>query len=68
MEMLKLFKRKKKESLRDYCLNKYGEEFIEKYDTLGTGGVIGNFYDTVSFITEVELARAEWRRKHGIEV
>ena len=59
---------KEKESLRDYCLNKYGEEFIEKYDTLGIGGVIGNFYDTVSFIMEVDLARTEWRRKHGIEV
>lgn len=68
MGILKLFKRKKKESLRDYCLNKYGEEFIEKYDTLGTGGVIGNFYDTVSFIQEVELAKVEWQRKHGIEV
>ena len=54
MGILKLFKRKKKESLRDYCLNKYG--------------VIGNFYDTASFIMEVDLARAEWRRKHGIEV
>ena len=68
MEMLKLFKRKKKESLRDYCLNKYGDEFIEKYDTLESGGVIGNFYDTASFIMEVDLARTEWRRKHGIKV
>lgn len=68
MGILKFFKRKEKESLRDYCLNKYGEEFIEKYDTLESGGVIGNFYDTASFIMEVDLARAEWRRKHGIEV
>lgn len=68
MGILKLFKRKEKESLRDYCLNKYGEEFIKKYDTLESGGVIGNFYDTASFIVEVDLARAEWRRKHGIEV
>lgn len=68
MGMLKLFERKEKESLRDYCLNKYGEEFIEKYDTLCSGGVIGNLSDTASFIMVVDLARAEWRRKHGIEV
>lgn len=68
MGILKLFKRKKKESLRDYCLNKYGEEFIEKYDTLYSGGVIGNFYETVLFLDEVSIARAEWRRKHGIKV
>lgn len=68
MGILKLFKRKKKESLRDYCLNKYGEEFIEKYDILGTGGVIGNFYDTILFLWEVESARIEWQRKYGIEV
>lgn len=68
MGILKLFKRKKKESLREYCLNKYGEEFIEKYDTLESGGVIGNFYETVLFLDEVSIAKDEWRRKHGIEV
>lgn len=68
MEIPKLFKRKKKESLRDYCLNKYGEEFIEKYDTLCSGWVIGNFYETVLFLDKVSIAREEWRRKHGIKV
>lgn len=68
MGILKLFKKKEKESLRDYCLNKYGKEFVEKYDILGTGGVIGDFYDTIWFLWEVESARIEWQRKYGIEV
>lgn len=63
MGILKLFKRKKKESLRDYCLNKYGEEFIEKYDTLGSGGVIGNFYETISFLDDVSIAKKEWQKR-----
>lgn len=63
MGILKLFKRKKKESLRDYCLNKYGEEFIEKYDALNEGIPIGNFYETVSFLDEVSIAREEWQKR-----
>ncbi len=60
MGIIKLFKRKKKESLRDYCLNKYGEEFIEKYDALNKGIPMGNFYETVLFLDEVSIAREEW--------
>ena len=63
MGIIKLFKRKKKESLRDYCLNKYGEEFIEKYDALNEGIPIGNFYETVSFLDEVSIAREEWQKR-----
>lgn len=63
MGIIKLFKRKKKESLRDYCLNKYGEEFIEKYDALNEGIPIGNFYETVSFLDEVYIAREEWQKR-----
>lgn len=60
MGTLKLFKKKKKESLRDYCLNKYGEEFIAKYDALNKGIPIGNLYETISFLDEVSIAREEW--------
>lgn len=63
MRIIKLFKRKKKESLRDYCLNKYGEEFIEKYDALNEGIPIGNIYETISFLDDVSIAREEWRKR-----
>lgn len=65
MGTLKLFKRKKKESLRDYCLNKYGEEFIEKYDAINGGIPIGNLYETISFLNDVSIAKKEWQKKAG---
>ena len=67
MGVLKLFKRKKKESLRDYCLNKYGEEFIEKYDALNEGIPIGNIYETISFLDDVSIAKKEWQKRAGGE-
>lgn len=63
MGVLKLFKRKKKENLRDYCLNKYGEEFIEKYDALNRGNPIGNFYETILFLNKVSIARENWQKR-----
>ena len=63
MGIIKLFKRKKKESLRDYCLNKYGEEFKEKYDALNEGIPIGNIYETISFLDDVSVAKKEWQKR-----
>lgn len=63
MRIIKFFKTKKKESLRDYCLNKYGEEFIEKYDALNEGIPIGNLYETISFLDDVSIAKKEWQKR-----
>ena len=51
----KLFKRKR--SLRDVCVELYGEDFGKQYDTLASGGTIGAFDTTMEFLEKVELAR-----------
>lgn len=50
----KLFK---KESLRDKCVNIYGEEFGEMHNSLNGGVPIGGFLETVTFIDMVEVAK-----------
>lgn len=44
-------------SLRQICLEKYGENFIKEYDMLGSGEPIGNFYYTIIFLDKIEEAR-----------
>lgn len=53
----KLFKRKRKRTLRDVCVELYGEDFGKQYDTLASGGVIGGFDTTKDFLEKLELAR-----------
>ncbi len=54
-----LFKRlfKRKDTLRDKCVEAYGEEFGELYDTLNSGGTIGGFLETAMFIDMVEAVK-----------
>lgn len=61
--MLNIFKRKKKESLRDYCVKLYGEEFGKQYDVLNSGGSIGNYETTKAFLKKLERAK---EKKNGI--
>lgn len=56
-----VFKRNKKKSLREFCREKYGDEFIELYDKLGSGEPIGNFAETAIFLEAIERAKAELR-------
>lgn len=37
----------------------YVQEFLDKYDTLGRGGVIGGFYETAMFISMIETIKSE---------
>ena len=50
---------KKKKSLRELCKEKYGDDFIELYDKLGTGEPIGNMIETVIFLDMIEEVRRE---------
>lgn len=52
-----LFTRSKKRDLREFCLEMYGEEFVEKYDTLNSGGTIGGFKETVEFLDKLSEAK-----------
>ena len=52
-----LFTRSKKRDLREICLEMYGEEFVEKYDTLNSGGIIGGFKETVEFLDKLNEAK-----------
>lgn len=52
-----IFKRSNKHSLRDVCVELYGEEFGEKYDILASGGTIGGFEETVEFLQKVDAAK-----------
>ena len=44
-------------SLRQICLEKYGENFIKEYDMLGSGEPIGDLYYTIVFLDKMEEAR-----------
>ena len=50
-------------NLRQACIDKYGEEFGEKYDSLCQGTPIGGFLETIEFIDMVEKVKKE----NGIE-
>ena len=52
-----LFIRNKKRDLREICLEMYGKEFVEKYDTLNGGGEIGGFKETVEFLDKLSRAQ-----------
>lgn len=56
MKILEKIKRifKKKKSLRERCVEAYGEEFGEIYDRLGSGEAIGNFNETITIITMIQ--------------
>ena len=51
----KLFK--KKDSLRDKCIETYGEEFGELYDEVCRGNAIGGFLETRAFIDMIEAVK-----------
>lgn len=48
----KIFKKRK--SLRDKCIEAYGEEFGEIYDNLCRGIPVGGFKDTATILQMIE--------------
>ena len=50
---MKIFFRKRK-SLRDKCIEAYGEEFGEIYDSLCTGVPVGGFKETAIILQMIE--------------
>lgn len=53
---MKIFFRKRK-SLRDKCIEAYGEEFGEIYDSLCSGVPIGGLMETVIILQMIEEVR-----------
>lgn len=53
---MKIFFRKRK-SLRDKCIEAYGEEFGEIYDSLCMGVPIGGFKETVTILQMIEVIK-----------
>lgn len=51
------FKRKRKPSLREKCIQAYGEEFGEIYDTLNSGGTVGGFLETALVLDMIEAVK-----------
>lgn len=64
MKMFDKIKRlfKKKPSLRERCIEAYGEEFGEIYDKLGTGIPVGNFEETVIIINMIEAVKNGYKK------
>lgn len=60
MKILELFG---KYDLREKCVERYGEEFGNMYDTVCSGGVIGDFSDTAVFIAMVGRVKKESESK-----
>ena len=58
----KLISRKRKKGLRELGVEMYGEQFGIDYDTLNSGGTIGDLNTTIRFldkVNEVRKAREE---------
>lgn len=54
---MNIFKRKPKITLRDVGVDLFGEEFGQQYDTLASGGSIGDLHTTVVFIQKLECVK-----------
>lgn len=56
-----------KYNLRAECINKYGEDFGKAYDTLNSGGAIGDFVETACFIKMIGEVKAECEEKYSFK-
>lgn len=48
-----------KRDLREVCREKYGDDFVNLYDKLGTGEPIGNLSETLVILAMIDDARKE---------
>lgn len=53
----KLINRKRKKSLRELGVEMYGEQFGIDYDTLNSGGTIGDLNATIRFLDKINTVR-----------
>lgn len=51
------FKKNRKSDLREQCIQAYGEEFGEIYDTLNSGGTVGGFLETALVLDMIEAVK-----------
>lgn len=51
------FKRKRKLSLREQCIQAYGEEFGEIYDNLNSGIPVGGLVETAIVLEMIEAVK-----------
>lgn len=51
------FKKNRKSDLREKCIQAYGEEFGEIYDTLNSGGTVGGFLETAIVLDMIEAVK-----------
>jgi hypothetical protein len=49
--------------LRELCRREYGDEFVEKYDSLNRGIPIGGIEETIMFVEKVEAVKAKYKRR-----
>lgn len=68
MTITKMFKQlfKRKKDLRELCKMEYGEDFVQKYDILASGGTIGGLGTTVAFIEMVEAVKSKYKDMYKI--
>lgn len=52
---------KKRKSLRDKCIEAYGEEFGEIYDNLCMGVPVGGFMETAAILQMIEKVKNDRR-------
>jgi len=50
---------KKKPSLRELCIAKYGQDFAEIYDNMASGIPVGNFYQTATYLDLITQVKKE---------
>lgn len=51
------FKKNRKSDLREQCIQAYGEEFGEIYDTLNSGVAVGGFLETAIILDMIEAVK-----------
>ncbi len=57
---IKKFFKKRKPSLRELCVQKYGEEFGRAYDDLCSGIPVGNIYETKLILKMIENVKEDY--------
>ena len=61
MNLYQILKCKSKRTLKDVCVELYGEEYGKQYDILVRGGTIGDLQTTIEFIEKLECAKKQRR-------
>ena len=56
---MKLWRKKAKKDLRELCREKYGDEFVNLYDSVNKGIPIGNLKETLKFLEMVEAVKMD---------